>query len=237
MTGPVSYDLAGGIATITIDDGKVNVITIPLLADLRAALDQAETDGAVVILTGREGRFSAGFDLAVLLSSTTDSIDLLIGGFELSERLLSFPFPVVVACTGHAIAMGLFLVLSGDVRIGAEGAFKLVANEVAKGLPLPRGATEICRQRLTPAGFDRVTILSEEFAPGPEAIQVGILDRVVPATELAAAARAEAERLVTLNMPAHGATKLRARAASLAAIRSATEADEAELRPFVTPSS
>ena len=90
---------------------------------------------------------------------------MLRAGFELAERMLSFPMPVVIACTGHAVAMGVFLVLSGDYRIGVAGRYKITANEVAIGLTLPRAAIEICRQRLTPAHFSRATVLAEVFPP------------------------------------------------------------------------
>ncbi len=135
-----------------MDDGKVNVLSIPMLGEINAALDQAESAGAVVVLTGRDGRFSGGFDLAVLRAGGPDALTMLRGGFDLAERLLTFPTPVVVACSGHAIAMAAFLLLSGDYRIGAAGPFKITANEVAIGLPMPMAAIEICRQRLTPVG-------------------------------------------------------------------------------------
>src|SRR4051812_25859574 len=120
-----------GVATITMDDGKVNVLSLQMLAELNAALDEAADAGAVVALLGRRLVFSAGFDLPTLTGGGEDGLTMLRGGFELSERLLSFPTPVVIGCTGHAIAMGLFLLLSGDLRIGAAGSSKLVANEVA----------------------------------------------------------------------------------------------------------
>jgi enoyl-CoA hydratase len=157
----VTYELADGIATITVDDGKANAITIPLIDEIRAALDQAEADGAVVLLVGRPGRFSGGFDLPTLTAYTYESADLLKAGFDLSYRLLSFPHPVVIACTGHAIAMGSFLLLSGDHRIGvADAAHKIGATEVAIGMAMPWAAIELLRQRLTRADFDRGTLLA-----------------------------------------------------------------------------
>jgi enoyl-CoA hydratase len=215
----------GGIATLTMDDGKVNVLSLPMQEQLHAGLDEAEAAGAVVVLSGRPGVFSAGFDLPTLTGGGPDGGRMLRGGFELSERLSSFPTPVVVAGTGHAIAMGLFLLLSGDLRLGADGPFKLVANEVAIGLTLPMAAIEICRHNLTPAGFQRVTTLSEVFPPGPDAVAVGILDRVVPADELAADARTTAEQFAALDHAAHAGTKLRTRGEALAALRAAIEAE------------
>ena len=154
---------------------------------------------------------------------------MLIAGFELSERLLGFPTPVVVACNGNAIAMGAFLVLSADYRIGTAGPYRLVANEVAIGLTMPAFGIEICRQRLAPTHFNRAVINSESYSPD-EAVVAGWLDRVVPAPELAEAAHAKVVELAKLNPAAHAATKLRARAATLEAIHHAIESDEAAFR-------
>src|SRR5579863_5259475 len=114
MGGPVTYTRRGSVATIAMDDGKVNALSPAMLAELAAAFDQAATDNAVVVLAGRDGIFSAGFDLRVLTGGGPDAVPMLQAGFRLAERMLSFPAPVVIACTGHAIAMGVFLVLSAD---------------------------------------------------------------------------------------------------------------------------
>lgn len=228
MAGLVTYELDGSIATITMDDGKVNALSRRMLAELNEALDRAEAAAAVVLLTGRAGVFSAGFDLKVLQAGGADAIALLRSGFQTSERLLAFPRPVVVACTGHAIAMGAFLLLSGDYRIGTAGAYKLVANEVAIGMTMPRTACEILRQRLAPAYFTRATILAEPFSP-ETGLESGFVDRVVAAGELLGTARAVATTLAALDRTAHEQTKLRARAQTLTAMRAAIDADEVDL--------
>jgi enoyl-CoA hydratase len=229
MGALVSYELNDSVATITMDDGKVNVLSPRMFAELNAALDRAEADGAVVALSGREGKFSAGFDLEVLRGGGDDALTMLRSGFELSERLLSFPTPVVIACTGHAIAMGVFLLLSGDYRIGTAGPYRITANEVAIGLTLPRAAIEILRQRLTPGAYNRAATLAEVFSPD-DAVTGGFLDRVVPPAELHEVAQTVATGFSTLDMRAHAATKLRAREHSLQALHAAIEADDAELR-------
>jgi enoyl-CoA hydratase len=222
----VSYYCDDAIATITIDDGKVNALSVAVLAELNAALDQAERDDAVVILAGRDGVFSAGFDLPVLRGRGPDALAMLRAGFELAARLLAFPRPVVIACTGHAVAMGVFLLLCGDYRVGATGPYKITANEVAIGLTMPRAAVEICRQRLTPAHFNRAVVLAETFSPA-DAVAAGFLDRTAGASSVHEVARDVAAQLATLDRPAHGATKRRARARALDAVRSAIDADVA----------
>ena len=227
MSGPVTYQLEDSIATITMDDGKVNVFTLQMFKELNTAFDQALADRAVVVFTGREGVFSAGFDLGMLRSGGPDTAALLLAGFELAERILSFPTPVVIACPGHAIAMAVFLLLSGDYRIGAAGPYRVTANEVAIGVTMPRAAVEICRQRLSPAHFNRAIILAEVYSPD-DAVAAGFLDRVVQASELRDVARSTAAQLAKLNMAAHAASKLRARDGALKALRAAIEADESD---------
>jgi enoyl-CoA hydratase len=226
MDGPVRYRLEDTIATITMDDGKVNVLSPLMLSELNRALDQATADRAAVVLAGRPGLFSAGFDLGVLTAGGRESRDMLLAGFEMGERLLSFPAPVVIACTGHALAMGVFLVLSADYRVGASGDHKISANEVAIGITMPAFGIEICRQRLAPSSFHRAVINAEVFAPN-EAVAAGFLDRVVAPCDLRDVARGVAAQLGGLDRGTHTATKLRAREPSLRAIRSAIEADAA----------
>jgi enoyl-CoA hydratase len=224
----VRYELEEGVATVTMDDGKVNALSPAMLAGVQEALDRAAADGAVVVLRGREGTFSAGFHLPTLRAGGPEAVGMIRGGFELAERLLSFPTPVVVACTGHAVAMASFLLLSGDLRVGAAGPFRIQANEVAIGLTMPRAAIELCRQRLTPAAFSRAVLLSEPFSPD-EAVVAGFLDRTGDPEGLDSDVRRTAAALTALDLGAHRASKLRAREDSLQAIRAAIAVDAAEL--------
>jgi enoyl-CoA hydratase len=217
-----TYALDGGIATITMDDGKVNAFSIPMLRSLHAAFDRAADDEAVVILTGRNGYFSAGFDLKVIQGGEqADVVEMLTLGATLAERILSFPTPVVTACTGHCFPAGAFLLLSADARIGAEGPFLIGLNEVSIGLTLPWFAIEIARHRLNPPYFDRL-VSASMYSPY-EAITAGFLDEVVAPTELHAVSLARASELAGLNMKAHAATKLRVREGVLRALRAAIE--------------
>jgi enoyl-CoA hydratase len=228
MGSAVTYVLTDSVAWIGMDDGKVNALSPLMLRELDGAFDRAESDLAVVVLCGRPGIFSAGFDLAVLRGGGPDSVPMLQSGFKLSERILSFPRPVVIACPGHAIAMGVFLVLSADYRIGVTGSFRITANEVAIGLTMPRAAIEICRQRLAPAQFNRAVMLADTFSPD-EAVVAGFFDRVVDPADLDHAAREAARMLCGLDPRAHRLTKQRARARLLRDLRAAIEEDDAEL--------
>ena len=231
--GLVEATTTEGVTTLVMDDGKANVLSFEMFEALGAALDQAEADGDAVVLAGRPGRFSGGFHLPTLTSFTPAAADLLGAGFEMGHRLLSFPRPVVIACTGHAYAMGSFLLLCGDVRYGvAGGDHRITANEVAIGMTLPRAAAEFCRHRLTPAAFERATALSEIF-DHEAAVAAGWLDELVPEDELLAAATARAVALTALDPKAHRETKARNRAAALDAIAEATRVDVEEFREVI----
>jgi enoyl-CoA hydratase len=226
MTTPqlLTYELADSIATITMDDGKANVMSAAMLGALHAAFERAAREARVVVLTGRKGMFSAGYDLAMFRSSPDEIRTTLRAGGELVHRILGFPVPVVMACPGHAVAQGAFLLLSADVRIGVTGERKIGLNEVVIGLTIPFYGVEVARQRLSPAHFNHATVTGA-FYPPEGALAAGFFDRVVAPDELADAALAEARRLLGLNLPAHEATKLRVRAPALAAIRAGIDAE------------
>lgn len=229
MSQLVTYQLKDGVATIAMDDGKANALSPALQAELNVALDQALADKAIVVLTGRPGMFSAGFDLPTLMNGGLPAVGMLTGGFEIAEKILSFPKPVVIACGGHALAMGVFLALCGDYAVGADGAYKIGANEVALGLTMPRAAIEICRARLASAHFQRAMMTSEIYKPA-DAVAAGFLDKVVPAADVLVEAQAVAARYTKLNMNAYKATKVLVREPMLKALRAAAEADHAAFR-------
>ena len=224
MTG-TRVEIDGGIARITLDDGKVNALSRERIGEIGEALDAAERAGAVAVLRGREGIFSAGFDLPTFSRGLEASVAMVRAGAELVQRLLAFPLPVLTVCTGHAYPMGAFLMLAADSRLGAAGPFRIGMNEVAIGITVPKFAVELARHRLTPPGFARIP--SAAMFPPEEAARLGYLDRVLPAGELDAAAREEASRLRALDMPSFAATKARINGRALDAVRAA--ADE-ELR-------
>ena len=217
-----SYELDGSVATIAIDDGKVNAFSIAMLRSLHAALDRAEDDGAIVVLAGRDGCFSAGFDLKTFGEGAVPVIEMLTLGARLCERLLSFPTPVVVACPGHAVAAGAFTLLGADVRIGVDGPFQIGLNEVRIGLTMPWFVIVLARARLHPAQFDAAVIRARMYTPA-EAIDAGFLDRVVAPAELRAASVETATALAQLDMRAYRETKLRVRGETLDRLRAAID--------------
>ena len=228
MSDLISYHLEDGIATLTLSNGKVNAISPDVIAAFNAALDQAVTDRAVVIITGAPGILSGGYDLKVMTSGPKEAVALVTAGSTLARRLLSHPFPVIVACPGHAVAKGAFLLLSADYRIGVDGPFSIGLNEVQIGMTMHHAGIEIARDRLSKAALHRSVINGEMFTP-KSAVDAGFLDVVVSAEELEGAALAAARQLKKINMTAHKNTKLKVRKALLETLDNAIILDQQHL--------
>ena len=216
--GSVSYSFRNRVATIRIDDGKRNALSPQLFDEIYRAFDRAEADHAAVIVTGREDVFSAGFDLKVMKRGGRDALRMLRAGYQLPARVLAYPHPVIAACNGHVLAMGVFLMLSADYVIGSRGDFKVAANEVAIGLTMPRVAAAMLRHRLTPAAFQRAVTLAEYFDV-ESARAAGFFDELVEPAGLMSRAEALASNFLELDQPAHAASKRRIRAALIRKIR------------------
>lgn len=231
MAEPVTYELAGTVAIITLDDGKANALSHAVLDALLAAVTRAESEAKAIVLAGRPERFCAGFDLKVMMAGPEAAIGILSKGSELLMRLYGATLPLVIACTGHALAGGALVVLTGDVRLGAAGAFRIGLNEVSIGLPVPILAMELARDRLAASELPNATLMAKIYDP-ESAVAAGYLDAVVPADELLARATAEATRLSALTRPAYKATKARLRGTTIAHIR-ATLAED--VRTLLSP--
>ncbi|MNE10390.1 putative enoyl-CoA hydratase [compost metagenome] len=228
MSELISYQLDDGIATLTLSNGKVNAISPDVIAAFNAALDQAEKDRAVVIITGQPGILSGGYDLKVMTSGPKAAVDLVTAGSTLARRLLAHPFPVIVACPGHAVAKGAFILLSSDYRIGVEGPFSIGLNEVQIGMTMHHAGIELARDRLRRSAFHRSVINGEMFDP-QSAVDAGFLDKVVKPEELQDAALAAARQLKKINMTAHKNTKLKVRKALLELLDDAITRDQQHL--------
>jgi len=224
----LSYDLTDGVARITMDDGKVNALSPAMFAQLNAAFDRAAADEAVVMFRGRQGVFSGGFDLKVLTAGGSEAHTMVRAGFELAARLLDFPMPVLTVAPGHVIAMGVFLMMASDYRLGASGPYRITCNEVKLGLTMPLAAIELCRPRLAPAPFYRAMTLSEVFSP-QEAVAAGFLDRTVPPARLDETASAIVATLKELDLDAYRQTKQRVRGSVSQAVKAAIESDSRSL--------
>lgn len=224
----LSYECQDGIAHVRMDDGKANVMSEAMLLALHGALDRAEADKAVVMLSGRERMFSGGYDLKMFQEPAETVARILRLGAKLVFRLASFPTPVLMVCTGHAVAQGAFTLLAADVRLGTVGPFKLGLNEVAIGMTIPHYGVEVARMRLQASCFNHATLTGAMYSPD-DAVRAGFLDAVSPVEALFDRAKEEALRLRKLNMQAHHATKLRVRAPALAKLQAGIDEDFAAL--------
>jgi enoyl-CoA hydratase/carnithine racemase len=227
-TETVRYELRDGVAVVTMDDGKANAIGHDTIDALHAALARAEGDAGAVLLTGRERRLSGGFDLGVMMSSPEATRKLVTAGAELMLGIYAFPRPVVVACTGHALAAGAILLLVADQRIGATGDFKIGLNEVAIQMTLPVFAMELARARLSKRHLSAATTQGRVYGPRA-ALDVGFLDATTAPDALFHVSFERARQLAKLPDPAFRNTKQRERAATIQLIRETLAADMAAL--------
>lgn len=225
MSDTVLYQANDAYALITLNNGKVNAVSHQLIDDLNKALDQAEAAKLVTVITGQPGMFSGGYDLKVMKESMESAMELVARGSTLTRRLLSFPQPVIAACSGHAVAKGAFILLASDYRLGVSGDFKIGLNEVAIGMTMHQAGIELAAQRMPLAEFNRSVICAEMFNP-EQAVQAGFLDKIVPAEQLEAAAAQVATLMSKLDKRAHHQTKLKVRKAVLERLDAAIEMDK-----------
>lgn len=221
----VNVTIENDVHIISLNNGKVNAISPEVIEQINNALDKAEQQAAVVILTGQAGIFSGGFDLKTMKQSSEAAIALVTAGSTLSRRMLAFPTPIIGLCSGHAIAKGAFLMLSCDYRIGCAGEFKIGLNEVAIGMTMHQAGIEIARNRIPTHYLTRAVINAELFSPNA-AIEAGFLDKVVEAEQLMNTAMMVAKHMQTLNMAAHQGTKLKMRQAILSSLDAAIIEDQ-----------
>jgi enoyl-CoA hydratase len=228
MSDLISYQLDDGIATLTLSNGKVNAISPDVIVAFNAALDRAEQDRAIVVITGQPGILSGGYDLKVMTSGPQNAIDLVAAGSTLARRMLAHPYPIIVACPGHAVAKGAFILLSADYRIGVEGPFSIGLNEVQIGMTMHHVGIELARDRLRKSAFHRSVINGEMFDP-QGALEAGFLDKVVAVDALQSTTLAVAQQFKKINMTAHRNTKLKVRKALLETLDAAIALDKQHL--------
>ncbi len=193
---------ADGVRLLRLDNGKPNAVSTALSTELMSALEAVGQETKAIVIAGREGMFSAGFDLKTMQAGPAAANEMVRAGGRLALAIHGHAKPIVAACGGHAIAMGLFLVMVCDHRIGARGAFKLQANETAIGMTLPDFGIEFARAALSKRHYDRVIVQSEAYDPD-RAVDAGILDEIVEPGAVEARAVAIASRLGALPQPAY----------------------------------
>ena len=218
MPDVATYELIDQIAIVTMDDGKANAFSPDMIATVNGLLDRAEKEAKAVVLTGRDGIYSGGFDLRVIRGDDPQAaVDMRLGGTRLMMRLYGLPLPFVIAASGHAIALGAFCLLTGDYRIGTAGDFRVGLNETSIGMSLPPFGLMLARERLSKRYLTRATMGATMFS-SDEAKDAGFLDEVVPKEDLVQRALDVASSYLALDGPAYASVKQGLRSESIAAV-------------------
>ena len=211
----MSFRIEQEIAIFEFDDGKANALGHELIEQFFFALAEAESEAKGLLIAGRQGIFSAGFDLKEIKKGGRAAAELVKKGAKLFHRMFDFPKPLVACCAGHAVAAGAFLLLSCDYRIGSTGPFKYGLNETAIGMaPLPIFGNELALKRLSPRFLSRAVIQSEMFSP-EDAFEAGFLDEIAEPNDLFESAKSKTLELASLPTVAYGKMKRDIRASSL----------------------
>ena len=232
----VTSEIHEDVCILRLDHGKPNSISLAVAEELIAALDEVEggeRTGKVpnaVVLLGKPGMFSGGFDLATMAEGPAAAAAMVHAGGRLLMSIYNHSLPIVVGCSGHAIAMGAFMVMAGDYRIGARGSFKIGANETSIGMTLPTFGIELARACLSKRYYDRAIVQSTIFDPAG-AVDAGFLDCLVDPDRLEAEALEVAARLGQLKQPAFRNNKRLAHGATVDLILSSLDENIKQLMP------
>jgi enoyl-CoA hydratase len=195
------------ISIITLDDGKANVFSPKMIQDVNECLDKVPTESGAIIITGREGMFSAGFDLKIISAGDIQAtMDMTLSGFKLLSRIFSFPRPILAACSGHGIALGTFLLCCCDYRVGVKGDFMIGANEMRTNMVIPIPILELISHRVS-ASHKYRAILGAEMYSIESGLEAGLIDEVVDPENLMETAMLKAKDLATMGHPSYTLTK------------------------------
>ena len=199
--------IENNISIITLDDGKANVFSPKMIQDVNDCLDQVPTQKGALIITGRDGMFSAGFDLKIISAGEMSAItEMTTNGFKLLSRIFSFPRPVLGACSGHGIALGTFLLCCCDYRIGVKGEFMIGANEMRTNMVIPTPILELIKFRVS-NGHKYRAILGAEMYSIEDGIEAGLIDEVVEPENLMEASMHKIKDLASMGHPSYTLTK------------------------------
>jgi enoyl-CoA hydratase len=195
------------VTIITLDDGKANVFSPAMIKEVHNCLDKVPTESGSLIIAGRDGMFSGGVDLKIISSGDMKAIqEMSLGGFRLLSRILSFPRPVIAACSGHGIALGTFLLCCCDYRLGAKGNYMVGANEMRTNMVIPTPILELIRFRVSQTHKYRA-ILGAEMYSIEAAVDAGLIDEAIDEKNLMEAAMLKAKDLATMGHPSYTLTK------------------------------
>ena len=207
MTDCATLKKIDDISIISLDDGKVNVFSIEMLEAINNCLNEVPKDSGSLVLRGKEGIFSAGFDLKTFASGDMDKISKMSDlGMRFMYDIFTFPRPVIAALTGHTIAMGLFVACGCDYRIGLKGDFVAQANEVRNDMDIPTSIMQIAASRVSKKHAYSVLLHADPYT-FPKAIEAGLIDQLVDEANFESRIMEKAADLATLGHPHYEKTK------------------------------
>ncbi len=210
----INYELNDDIAVLSMDDGKANVVGHALIDDIHTYLDRAEQEAKAVVIAGREGIFSGGFDLAEFAKGADASLALVQRGFPMLLRLFKHPQPLVAACTGHGIAAGSFMLLACDTRVAVSGNYTHRLPETAIGMTLPVVLHEFAAARLSRRFLTAAVIQAQAFTP-EQAVEAGFVDELVEPDAVLSRATDIAKMLAEMPVEVYAQNKLDCRRQSI----------------------
>ena len=208
MTDPIAtLSKENDISIIKLDDGKANAFSYDMLSQVNELLKKVPRDSGALVITGREGLFSGGFDLKTLATGDMEKITKMVQlGYRLLLELFSFDRPIVAAVSGHSIALGLFVTCSADYRIAIDGKYVCQANEVRNNMDIPTQIMEIIKARVNKKYFYPAVYHSDAYSV-QDSIEVGYIDEVVSEDQFMKRVMEKAKELATLPHPFYANTK------------------------------
>ena len=213
-----------GIATLVMDDGKVNAFDIDFFAELDGTFDACAQDNGIV-LTGREGMFSAGLNMKTMATLDDDGMtEMLVAFGRTMLRVWMEPRPVVSAVSGHAIAGGTILAMVCDHAVATEGDYRWGLTETTIGFPLPEWIIAIARRNVAAHHLDDLLLPGRMVGP-EQAVDVGFADALAPPDQVMEAATARCRELIALPRQTYAETKRRLRGDAVGAVLGGMEAD------------
>ena len=208
MTAPsATLSQENNISVIKLDDGKANAFSHEMLTIFNELLARVPRDSGALVITGRDGLFSGGFDLKTLSTGDMDKIKIMVQlGYRTLLELYSFQRPVIAAVSGHSIALGLFVTCCADYRVAIDGKYICQANEVRNNMDIPPQIMEILKARVNKNYFYPAVYHSDAYSM-KDSIAVGYIDEVVSQEHLMSRAMEKAAELASLPHPHYVNTK------------------------------
>jgi len=222
---PLSLELRGPVALLTLDNPPANALGSPVLGELARATETLRGEEIrAVVITGAGRFFSAGLDLfeVARLVTSPDAASFARLFDDVVTGLFALEKPVVAAVNGHAIAGGAVLAACADFRLIADAELKIGLTEIQVGVAFPISALEAVRFSCAGRHLPEILYRGQTYPPA-EAVARRLADEVVPAGELLDRALALAGELAAARPLAFASSKRALRAEHLARIRAAAE--------------